>query len=81
MTFQAKFIKKMEAHGYLVLKTIRLNQNGYPDLILLKNGMAEFIEIKEKKDTIKPLQKLRIDELRKKGFKAYCLHEEHGVIY
>ena len=28
--FQTKIIKNYEAMGYLVLKTIRLNKNGYP---------------------------------------------------
>lgn len=81
MTFQAKFIKKMEEQGYLVLKTIRLNITGMPDLILLKEGKATFVELKEGKDTLKDLQKFRIDELRKKGFQAYCWHEKNGIIY
>ena len=28
--FQSKIIKEYEGKGYLVLKTIRLNVNGYP---------------------------------------------------
>lgn len=81
MNFQTKLIKKFEAEGYLVLKTIRLNKNGYPDLIILKDGQTIFIEVKEGKDTLKPLQKARIDELIKQGFKAYCIHDTKGVIY
>ena len=81
MTFQTKFIKQMEEQGYLVLKTIRLNKTGFPDVILLKEGKATFVELKEGKDTLKPLQQARIDELRKKGFQAYCWHETKGLIY
>ena len=67
---------------YLVLKTIRLNVNGYPDIIAMKpNEPTIFIEIKEAKDTLKPLQKLRIDQLNKKGFKAFCLQDGKGIIY
>lgn len=40
-----------------------------------------FIEIKEAKDTLKPLQKFRIDELNKEGFKAFCLQDQKGLIY
>lgn len=40
-----------------------------------------FIEIKEAKDTLKPLQKLRIDQLNKEGFKAFCLQDKKGLIY
>ena len=80
--FQSKIIKEYEDKGYLVLKTIRLNVNGYPDLLCLKsNEPTIFIEVKEKKDTLKPLQKLRIDQLNQKGFKAICLQDGKGVIY
>jgi hypothetical protein len=72
----------MEEKGYLVLKTIRLNKQGYPDLIALKPSEPTiFIEVKEAKDTLKPLQKLRINQLNQKGFNAYCLQEGKGKIY
>lgn len=80
--FQIKIIKEYEDKGYLVLKTIRLNVNGYPDLLCLKsNEPTIFIEVKEVKDTLKPLQKLRIDELNKLGFNAFCLQDGKGIIY
>jgi hypothetical protein len=37
--------------------------------------------LKKGNDTLKDLQKFRIDELRKKGFQAYCWHEKNGIIY
>ena len=80
--FQSKIIKEYEDKGYLVLKTIRLNVNGYPDLLAMKsNEPTIFIEVKEKKDDLKPLQGLRIDELNKKGFNAFCLQDGKGIIY
>jgi hypothetical protein len=80
--FQSKIIKEYEDKGYLVLKTIRLNVNGYPDLLCLKsNEPTIFIEVKEAKDTLKPLQKLRIDELNKLGFNAFCLQDGKGIVY
>jgi hypothetical protein len=80
--FQSKIIKEYEDKGYLVLKTIRLNVNGYPDLLAMKsNEPTIFIEVKEAKDILKPLQKLRIDQLNQKGFKAICLQDGKGVIY
>ena len=81
MSFQTKFIKEMENKGYLVLKTIRLNKTGFPDVIMLKAGKTTFVELKEGNDTLKPLQKARIDELRKQGFEAYCLHDKKGIVY
>jgi len=52
-----------------------------PDLFLFKDGVTKFIEIKEATDTIKPLQKYRIDQLIKQGFEAFCLQDKKGIIY
>lgn len=81
MSFQSRTIKEFEKQGFTVLKTIKMNKSGYPDLMCLKDGRTVWIECKEGKDTLKPLQKLRIKELRASGFKAYAIHEDHGIIY
>ena len=71
----------MQEQGFTVLKIIKLSDSGYPDLLCLKDGKSEWIECKEKKDTLKPLQKLRIDQLIEQGFEAYCLQDGKGKIY
>lgn len=81
MTYQQEIIKHYEKDGYLVLKTIRLNKSGFPDIMALKEGKVLFIEVKEEHDTLKPLQKKRIDELREKGFNALCMQKGKGIIY
>ena len=81
MSFQSELIAGFKKQGYIVLKHIRLNENGFPDLQLLKDGKSIFIEVKEGKDTLKPLQMYQIDRLIKQGFEAYCLHESKGKIY
>ena len=68
---QSRVIKKMEAAGWFVVNLIKTNKNGIPDLMCLKDGKAMFIECKEKKDTLKPLQAFRINELHQMGFDAY----------
>ena len=80
-SFQEKLIKEYESNGYDVIKTIRLNKTGYPDLFLFKDGVTEFIESKEYKDELSELQKLRIDQLIKNGFKACCIQDKKGIIY
>lgn len=81
MSYQSKLIKEFEDGGYITVKLIRCNINGLPDLMILKDGVAEFIEVKESNDTLKPLQRLRIEQLRKQGFSACCMQEGKGVIY
>lgn len=79
--FQKKVKKEYEKKGYKVIKLIRLSENGYPDLMCLKDGKSVFIEVKEKNDKLKELQKYRIDELRELGFEAFCLQDGIGKIY
>jgi len=79
--FQTKTIKQYEAKGYLVVNLIKTNKNGITDLMCLKNGKTIFIECKEKTDTLKPLQRYRIDELIKQGFEAFALQDIKGIIY
>lgn len=79
--YQTKIKKEYESNGWIVINTIKLSASGYPDLFLFRNGETIFIEIKEKTDTLKPLQKFRIDELINQGFKAFCLQDGKGIIY
>ena len=68
---QIKLIEEYEAKGYFVIKLIRTNKNGIPDLLCLKeNEKPLFIESKEYNDTVKPLQEYRIKELKNLGFEA-----------
>ena len=68
---QTKVIKRYESLGYYVINLIKTNKNGIPDLLCLKKDEPPlFVECKEAWDTLKPLQKYRIDELNKLGFKA-----------
>ena len=55
--FQSKIIKDFEAQGYCVIKLSKTNKNGIADLLVAKDGCrTKLIEVKEKTDTIKPLQ-------------------------
>lgn len=80
--FQSRVIKEYKDKGYLVLNIIKLSANGYPDLLCLKENEPDiWIECKEKNDTLKELQKQRIDELNAIGKIAICLQDNKGKIY
>lgn len=65
---QAKRIKELEAQGYYVIKLLKTNKNGIPDLIALKPGAdVLFSEIKTPKGRLSPLQKYRLKELEDFG--------------
>ena len=73
---QASIIKKLEKEGYYVLKLVKTNKNGIPDLLALKkNEEPLFIEVKVKNGKVSELQKFRIKELKDQGFKAIVDYE------
>ncbi|MCI1648793.1 MAG: VRR-NUC domain-containing protein [Bacteroides sp.] len=67
---QAGIIKRLETQGYYVVKLILTNKNGIPDLLLLKDGKASFVEVKRPGEKPRPLQEYRMNELKKLGFKC-----------
>jgi hypothetical protein len=68
---QNKRIKELEAEGYYVIKLKLTNKNGIPDLIALPpNCDVLFSEIKKPKGVLSELQKYRLKELKKHGFKT-----------
>ena len=68
---QTKKIKELEADGYYVLKLIKTNKNGIPDVLALHPEYGiEFYEIKTKKGKASKLQEYRMKELKEYGFIA-----------
>jgi len=68
---QSKRIKELEAEGYYVLKLIKTNKNGIPDLVAFPKGSdVLFSEIKTKTGHVSALQKYRMKELNEHGLKT-----------
>ena len=67
---QTKIKKKLEDNGWLVIKLIKTNKNGIPDLMCLQNGITMFIEVKKPNGRLSELQKIRIKQLEDLGFEC-----------
>ena len=67
---QSKIIAKLQKEGWLCVKLIKTTLNGIPDLMCLKNGITMFIEVKQPTGKLSELQKVRIDQLKEKGFEV-----------
>ena len=68
---QSKRIKQLESEGYYVLKLIKTNKNGIPDLIAIpKNANVLFSEIKKPTGKLSKLQEYRLKELEEYGFRV-----------
>ena len=65
---QKKRIEQLEAQGYYVIKLIKTNKNGIPDLVAIPPGAnVLFSEIKKQKGKVSSLQQYRIKELKEHG--------------
>ena len=74
---QSKRIKELEAQGYYVIKLIRTNKNGIPDLIAIPpNSDVLFSEIKKPGGKLSKLQEFRIKELNQIGIKTEVYGKE-----
>lgn len=71
---QSKRIKQLEAEGYYVIKIIKANKNGLPDILALHptKGIL-FCEVKTEKGVLSELQKFRLKELQQYGFDVQVL--------
>lgn len=54
-----------------MIKLIKTNRNGIPDIVAFKGNDFQFIEVKAEKGVLSELQKFRINELKERGFKVY----------
>ena len=55
---QAKRIKQLESEGYYVLKLVKTNKNGIPDILAIPpNSNVIFSEVKTPKGKVSELQK------------------------
>ena len=69
---QAKRIKQLEDEGYYVIKLIKTNKNGIPDLVAIPPDCdVIFSEVKKPTGKLSKLQEYRLKELDKIG-RASC---------
>ena len=68
---QTKRIKQLDSEGYYVIKLVKTNKNGIPDLIAIgKNSDVLFSEIKGAHGKVSALQQYRMKELNNHGIKT-----------
>ncbi len=68
---QSKRIKQLEEEGYYVLKLIKTNKNGIPDLVAIPpDSGVLFSEIKTPKGRLSRLQEYRLKELSQHGIRT-----------
>lgn len=77
---QSKIKAKFERSGWMVVKLIKTNCNGIPDLMCLKNGKTIFVEVKQPGKAPTELQLYRHKELMAKGFEVWVLTDDRDIV-
>lgn len=73
-------VREVNRRDGLCLKFNSQSMTGIPDrIILIKNGTVGFVEVKQKGKKPRPLQELRMKQLRQLGFKVYTLDEKEKI--
>tara|TARA_R110000824_G_C15199238_1_gene675531 strand:- start:301 stop:540 length:240 start_codon:yes stop_codon:yes gene_type:complete len=68
---QKKRIDQLESEGYYVIKLIKTNKNGIPDIVAIPpNCGVIFSEVKTPKGRVSTLQEYRLKELKKHGLET-----------
>jgi Holliday junction resolvase len=68
---QKKRIDQLEKEGYYVIKLIKTNKNGIPDVLAIPpDSPVIFSEIKTEKGKVSKIQEYRLKELDGYGFKT-----------
>jgi hypothetical protein len=68
---QKKRINELESEGYYVLKLMKTNKNGIPDLVAIPPDCGVlFSEIKTKNGRLSKLQQYRMKELKNHGIRT-----------
>lgn len=76
---QSKLIKHWKSKNYFVINLIRITPVGLPDLICLKPNHVVFVESKEGRDILSPLQKIWLKKLTTLGFDCYINYEKYNI--
>lgn len=73
---QKKIIDYLEDRGCYVLKVMRSNKSGHPDLeVFTPVGKIWLFEVKDKGKKAEPLQEHRHEELRSRNFKVLVVDD------
>jgi Holliday junction resolvase len=67
---QKKKIDQLESDGWYVIKLIKTNKNGIPDIIAVKKNDVLFVEVKKSNGVVSKLQEYRLKEIEGYGIKT-----------
>ena len=78
---EAYLVKKVREYGGICLKYSNPGMTGYPDrVILFPDGITVWVEVKSKGQKPKPIQEIRIKEIRDLGHNVASKEEVDSLL-
>ena len=77
---QSRIKADLQKKGWIVVKTILLSENGFPDLLCFRNKETVFIEVKSEKGVLSEIQKYRHKKLKEQGFKCLVVNSYQSYL-
>lgn len=76
---QSKILRYLESSGFYVVKIIRANRDGVPDIVASVRGRFVAFEVKRPGEKPSELQKYNIDEIERAGGLAFVVESREEV--
>ena len=70
---QQEIVDGFKKTGHFVVRLRSVDPAGIPDLLIIKDGVCKFIEVKRKGCDISPLQEFRIAQLEAFGIETLII--------
>ena len=70
---QSKIIDDLKLYGWEVLKMMKGNEAGWPDIFAFKNKVTVFIEVKKQGKEAENLQQYQHRRLQAQGFQVFVI--------
>jgi len=59
--------------------SVKMTEPGFPDRLILLDGLTVFAEVKDEKIVLRPTQKIVFPKLEKLGFKVFIINNEKSL--
>lgn len=78
-TISSKITNRLKKLGYIVIRLRSTGDSGWPDLMVLKDGHVDFIEVKTPTGKLSKIQEERRKQLQEAGFRCMVIHSTNQL--
>ena len=76
---EAGLVEKVKRRGGLCYKLVSPGCSGVPDRMIIYKGRVVFVELKQTRGRLSPIQQVTIEKMRRHGATVYVVYGSAGV--